>query len=375
MGTISLSAHIIGVALLLVTGVMIYVLRRRKAAKPTSLEEKSAGRGRRTIRILRIMAIGFAGLSLLFLAHLWLKDKESVSFLLAHEIGFALIVSLVVWALFEAQLSHEAEATWDQRIERVTKNVFQAVLRKDLPKALLDEANNLILNSSLIRDSFTVTYTLRDAQFESGSEGTVDCVLVEAVMEFTMRNVSTEDHSWPVKLSLPNPVHAGMKCLVAVRDVSVSKGGETVTLDLEAARKEFETLLQDNTQTAVPFIAGDVMLRPGESCHLSASYVMAKEAEDTELLSTLYPADGLRITLFDLAGDTKRVKFARSVHRQPVETLSSGEDGSGAKIFRLPGYLLPHQGVLIWWKKRPSAPTGSECVENAHLGSDPEPGA
>ena len=79
---------------------------------------------------------------------------------------------------------------------------------------------------------------------------------------------------------------------------------------------------------------------------------MAKEAEDTELLQTLHPADGLRVTIFDQCVDGRRVTFARSVHRNPIVPLAS-EDGSIAKIFTIPGYLLPHQGVLIWWKRNP----------------------
>lgn len=358
MGTLSTTGYVVAVAGILLLGVLVYVLfwrrfpKKEQPADPARLNEH---RMRRTIRILRILTIGVGGMALLLTAHLVVVDKEAVLFLLLHEIGFALIVSLVVWAMFEAQLSHEAEATWDRRIERVTKNVFQAVLRKDLPKELLDEANNLVLNSRLTRNAFTVTYTLADAQFEIGPGKNRDCVVVDALMEFTMHNVSTEEVDWPVNLLLPNPVHAGMKQLVAVRDMTVTKGGEAVILDLEGARRGFLEQMEDNSKTRVPFSAGKVLLRPGEACEFSASYVMAKEAEDTELLSTLYPADGLRITIFDTAGDRNRITFARSVHRQPVEIVSRGDNAAGnaAKIFRVPGYLLPHQGVLIWWKRRP----------------------
>lgn len=357
METISSPVLIIAVAAVLGAGVMAYVLLRKRPASRIAAGTRQADgsdKAHRTNRVLRILVIIFAGMSLLFIAHLIIKDKETILFLLAHEVGFALIVSLVVWALFEAQLSQEAEKTWDQRVERVTQNVFQAVLRKDLPKELLDEANNLVLNTSLIRSGFTVTYTLSDTCFELEPGTDVECVVLEALMEFTMQNVSTDDVCWTVALLLPNPVHGGMKRLVEVRSLAVTKGGEAVSLDLDQARSEFETQLQDNRKTAVTFSPGEVLLRPGESCEFSASYVMAKESEDTELLSTRYPADGLRVTIFDSAGDKKRITFARSVHRQDVESVSAGDSGNAAKIFRIPGYLLPHQGVLIWWKRRPS---------------------
>ncbi|MDP5279937.1 hypothetical protein Q9Q95_13460 [Sphingomonas sp. DG1-23] len=280
-----------------------------------------------------------------------------------HEVGFALIVSLVVWSLFEAQLSQEAEATWDARIERVTKNVFQAVLRRDLPKELLDEANNLVLNSSLMRQGFTVTYTLMDDKFCPAGGDELDCVLVEAIMEFTMRNVSTDTICWPVALALPNPVHPKLKDRVKVTSIDVRKGGESVVLDLVNAEANFRVAMRANENTAVRYAAGEVSLNRGESCTFSATYVMAKEVEDSELLQTLYPADGVRITVFDRAGDARRVTFARSVHRQMLEHIPSDLRHPTAKIFKIPGYLLPHQGVLIWWKKKPHTENGAENTE------------
>jgi hypothetical protein len=273
-----------------------------------------------------------------------------------HEIGFALLVSAVVWTLLEAQLRQESDALWDKRIEQATRNVFLSVLRKDLPKPLLDEANNLILSSSLIRTDFAVTYTLRDSSFTMANGEKADCVLVDAVMEFQMRNVSTDVVPWTAGLGLPNPVHPELKKMVGVHSVRIQKGGDEVAIDFEGGRTVFLEELEDNRLTSVSFMVGDVILQPGETCSFSASYVMAKEAEDTELLQTLHPTDGLRVTIFDQSTSGKRVTFARSVHRKPLQVLSEDLAGS-ARIFTLPGYLLPYQGVLIWWKNNPDPGT------------------
>jgi hypothetical protein len=284
-----------------------------------------------------------------------LVSKELIPFWKAalHEIGFALMISVIVWLMFENQLSREADGVWDSRIERMTKNVFQAVLRKDLPKGLLDEANNLVLNSSLIRRGFSVTYTLMDSAYSDTHSQMTPCVLVEAVMEFSMENVSTDNACWNVGLGLPNPIHPGLKALVEVKSVIVSKGGDEVTLDLETAHREFQDALHQDSQTSVPFKAGEIEVKPGEKYEFSASYVMAKETEDSELLQTRFPSEGLRITIFDKAQDDRRLVFARSVHRHPLESASEKLSVTSSKIFTVPGYLLPHQGVLIWWKRNP----------------------
>jgi hypothetical protein len=93
-------------------------------------------------------------------------------------------------------------------------------------------------------------------------------------------------------------------------------------------------------------------LAPGETVNVRADYVMAKEAEDTELLQSLYPCDGLTVTIMDAGLDQRRLLFAKAIHRRPIENQSSSSS-PGTKVFRIAGYLLPHQGVLIWWKKAP----------------------
>lgn len=59
---------------------------------------------------------------------------------------------------------------------------MQAVFRKGLPKGLLDEANNPVLNSTLIRSNLAVTYTLSDETFTMGDGKEAECVLLEALM-------------------------------------------------------------------------------------------------------------------------------------------------------------------------------------------------
>jgi hypothetical protein len=272
--------------------------------------------------------------------------------ILFHEVGFALLVSVVVWSLFEAQLSHEAEATWDERIKRVSQNVFHAVLGKELPKPLIDEAQTLILNSNLIRRDFAVTYTLRDGTFAQTADENVDCVLISAVMNFSMENISATEVPWSPGIGLPNPIHPALKEQVQVLKFAVSKGGKPVALDLEKAEQTFRERLRDDANTHVSYGAGIVTLQPKEICFFTAEYVMAKEPEDSEFLQTVVPSDGLRLTVFDQADDGRRVIFADGVHRRPLER-SGVETETGAKIFTIPGYLLPHRGVLIWWKKNP----------------------
>ena len=271
----------------------------------------------------------------------------------AHEIGFALLVSFIVWLLFELHMAQEAENHWASRIERIAQNVFFAVLRKDLPKELVDEARALALDASLLRSGFNVTYTLMDDSFEVRSGEREPCVLIGATMSFKMQNIAAEAVMWKAGVGLPNPIHPDLKDKVRINSAVVSKNGAPLDgIKPKEANEAFRNkLLLD--ESAVFYHVGDYLLEPGETVEFQATYTMAKEFEDTEFLQTKYPCDGMRVTVMDQCLDRHRVVFARSVHRKDIDILCS-EDNPGTKIFTLSGYLLPQQGILIWWKQTPA---------------------
>lgn len=326
----------------------IFVIPLIKGVRTRFVSAKTSIASSKTHRVLMLL---LSSALLLLSSHFLFPD--GILHTLLHEVGFALLVSVVVWSLFEGQLSHEAEATWNERIKRVSQNVFHAVLGKELPKPLIDEAQTLILNSNLIRRKFAVTYTLSDGSFEQAPNSVAECVLVTAVMNFSMQNISANEIAWTPGIALPNPVHPALKDQVKVQKFAVTRGGKPVNLDLTKAEQTFRNNLKNDGNTHVAYEGGTIRLQPNEICEFTAEYVMAKEPEDSEFLQTLHPSDGLRLTVFDQAGDGRRVMFADAVHRRKLE-ISGDQSVGGAKIFTIPGYLLPHQGVLIWWKKKPT---------------------
>lgn len=300
----------------------------------------------RLLRLLLVLLSAFVLLTVSKTVHL--DDFWHAAF---HEIGFALLVSFIVWAMFEVHMSQEADTEWSRRIDRISRNVFFAVLRKDLPKQLIDEARAIALDTNVLRTNFNVTYTLRDETFEVVEGQRADCVLMVAVMACEMRNVSGDTIFVPMAVGLPNPVHPGLKALTRVNTFAVTRAGGPIELDLQRAETAFRESLATQEQT-VKYDAGGITLAPDETVSVRADYVMAKESEDTELLQSLYPCDGLTVTVMDSGGDHARVLFAKAIHRRPIENQSSPAS-PGTKVFRIAGYLLPHQGVLIWWKRAP----------------------
>src|SRR5688500_16454049 len=101
------------------------------------------------------------GICLLLLAHYTHAYNVLISTLFK-EIGFAFIVAVIIWGMFEYSQHSESEDKWNKRIESMTKNVFMGVFKRNLPDALIREANTLVLNQNFLREDFHVIYTLRD---------------------------------------------------------------------------------------------------------------------------------------------------------------------------------------------------------------------
>ena len=84
---------------------------------------------------------------------------------LFHEIGFALIVAVVIWTIFEFFTRAEHEKRWAQHTQDIAKGVFFGVFRRNFPDEYIKEAHNLVLDHRFIRFGLNVTYTLVDDTF------------------------------------------------------------------------------------------------------------------------------------------------------------------------------------------------------------------
>jgi hypothetical protein len=125
----------------------------------------------------------------------WLQD-------LLHEIGFALLVAVFIWVVFDYFSHTDEEGRWRTRIEQITSEVFYGVLRRNLPKELLAEANTLILNQVFIRKGLSVEYILEDDAYADGAGNQVRYTKLSAAIRYTLVNVSDTPKQFPVAVNV-----------------------------------------------------------------------------------------------------------------------------------------------------------------------------
>jgi hypothetical protein len=307
---------------------------------------------------LRSMLALILGLTLLIVANSGIlfstvpahaADQKSLILLLIQEVGFALIVALVIWAMWEYFSQAETEDQWNARIERVAKSVFFGVFKRNFPEELIQEANLLLLEQNFVRTECQLIYTMMDDMFDRDDGVQTPFVRMETIARFKIKNIGNSTIACPVAISLPNPVHGGMKEKCGVRRVQYRTIGDWITIPLQDSEREFRSQLADDNNDQARFILPSIPIAPNQEIDIIWDYVMTKEDEDSELMLSLFPTDSISITIVD-RGPTPRFVRAKSIHRTPLEKISSDEP-RGTYSYRVDRYLLPRQGFLIWWKR------------------------
>lgn len=273
---------------------------------------------------------------------------------LFHETGFALLVAVTIWGTFEFFKHEESEEQWNARIEKIARNVFLGVFRRNFPPEFIKEANLLVLDHSFIRKGLHLTYTLQDDTYTDRAGHPQRYIRFTAIARFTIQNISDKRTSFPVQIGLPNPLIDELKQKCRVHKIIVKSNGNEEDKNLSDSEEKFRKDICDDNKHHVPFSIESVCLEPEAEAEVIIHYTMAKELDDTEIFQTLYPTDSVIITIVDRCPN-QRIIRARSIHTSQLEDDTSAE-ATGTYNYSLKKYLLPHQGFAIWWKQAPPSP-------------------
>jgi hypothetical protein len=317
---------------------------------PSRLAQEAAMRdggtgGWTATRLLRAALALVVGIALILLSPRVPQEGEYI----VREIGAALLVAVVIWVTFLALSQAEEEEHWRRRIERITGDIFYGVLRRSLPKALLAEANRLVLDQLFVTKYLTLEYVLEDDTYRPAGEEVGPYVKVSAALRFTVVNISDAPQSFPIAVSVSNPFEPGLKEQCDVPSVVLVQHGQRRDLDISGARARFRLAMARSTAASVTCLCGQIALEAGEEAEVDLRYVMAKREEDTDSFEALHPADSLRVMIVDRGPQGRRIG-ANARHPGELEDQTLTPNG-GPFQYRLNRYLLPHQGVSIWWRK------------------------
>ena len=311
-------------------------------------------RGLFSKKLFPITAIGFLLIVVALSIETFAHPEPGVWQLLVHlarDLGIAFLIAALI--CISVEISHRKELTQmlDSKIEMLAGNVFKGVFNNNLPTELIDEAIAIAFTPKLIREDMVVRYTLQSKQ----SDG-VPYVEVVADISFAMKNVTNHPEEFKLGVTLPNPILPQLKSQTKLNSFQIGTvGPDSLTPiaqdDVNAANDMFQEELKDDARRSGVARLGEQTVFPGQRLYVKALYVMAKEEEDTELLTTLYAANGINLQVFNKLGPDMML-HGQLVHRETNTRLLPIPSNSDVYELKHNGYFLPHQGVQFWWKRK-----------------------
>jgi hypothetical protein len=188
----------------------------------------------------------------------------------------------------------ETEEHWINRIEKISKNVFLGVFRRNLPEKFIEEATLLVLNHTFIRSDMHITYTLIDEQFTNRSGELQKFVRLNAIARSKIKNISYQKARFPIIFGLPNPLIDEMKAVCNVHKVIIKQGGVDDIPDLTGSEAKFREELKNDKNYRATFAVKEIEILPDQEVELIFDYSMAKEEEDTEIFQTGSPTQNIK---------------------------------------------------------------------------------
>lgn len=294
-------------------------------------------------------------------------------------LGISILVAIGVSKTIEQSNRRRFEESLDSKTRELSEAVMRGMFNRRHPERLIDLVSENILQRELIRDRLSLHYVLKRWTPSAGADvtrlGTRRFVEVKATVSATMTNVSGSDTlsgkttKVPICIVLPNPMYDELKSSVQVHVVEID-GRSVSVADIKTANTALQEDLETDAQVvSAPFAEQE--LRPGQSLRLRMVYTMVKELEDSELFQTLQISKDLSITLTDATGWNLRVR-AKSIGFGKLDKVSSDD---ATHHWTINDILLPHQGVLIWWKERLDAsllPDQTATASDTHQGNELE---
>ena len=316
----------------------------KKKVDPEKNEEESFSEA--TLNFLRyaanyspllILGAVVVGVSYLLNEHAWYHHA-------IRDLGIAIIVSFIVIITIEQRQRREQDAAIKKFLERSHRGLFEIIFGVNLPRNVWDLLTEKIMNEKFFRKDTHVFYniTIPDGLSPIGN---IPAVLVRQETRMEIENLTGSKIKYEARffvekrqkdnfqLETENPPSIQL-FIDHVEVKNIGKPSESNPGDVDSEYNLYQHNIDIAGKDSRHLIVGD--------------YPRRKLISDTEFWRSIYPCDGLSITLDFPACLTVGLD---AIHPDNVEIIHKSDTLIHARISRP---LLPHNGFTFWWS--PKAP-------------------
>lgn len=301
--------------------------------KPKSLNPGShAVRTQRNFMVYVMVAV--IGVALILIANLTV-GKDTVAYYLCKEVGFALVVSVVLIFTIERFTRERHQAAADELMETINKNLFYAIYKRYIPEKVFEEIEKSVMESDVIRCKHELDYTIMTLESEPSGDY-VNCL---AQTSYELHSVVDAKINHNVVVRLEVPVDRQWTTGCYIEEIKVD--GKIYSRE-ELEKPKFTKRSDEHVILTLPIEIG-----PKSVVRINTKSRIVKKTTDVELWCSRIPSDGLKLTV----STPTRVfnVHASANHSQALEVVM---DNEVTKKWDLPHGIFPYQSIMFWWKPK-----------------------
>jgi hypothetical protein len=264
-----------------------------------------------------------------------------------HEVGMAMIVACVISTTFEVTVRKQERVEQEESIKLMHKDLFRYLLGHSVDSKLMSELYQSVFRSSFVRRNMKVTCELSSlkGKHAAGDKGE-KFIHFRTTVSYHMRNITGDRQKYLFNPTLTNTCQCEDE-KDSVSDLRVTdETGKTV---IKLSNSDL-ALVQNGMVSKLKTIPC-VIVPEGREVEIKYAYNSVKRYSDMITWQTLHPTDGIsfRIILGD-DGVSNLVVHADSAHRAYPVLASIREDGCKFYEWTIQNYLLPGQGIELYWR-------------------------
>jgi hypothetical protein len=299
-----------------------------------------------------LLAFGI-GLGLMFVSEYVEHSYEKLRSVVL-ELGIGFVVGAIVAATIESYMRSKQKIADTKREREMESNIFMALFRTALPDDLVHEMYQMLFTRRFIRQKLEIAIMLRPVTPDEQKTCSVpDALVLTQTVTYEAKNISdglASHHVSPQEYALiPHPtLNHPFKTFTAS-----CPGVSPVNLDTAAS---FKGRVTNPDEGIWHYLEAPTIEVPKDRVVTVISTIeLICRKIDIKTWLTYYPAERLRLTVSLDKALQGQLEFAvDQSHRLSLEPFTeTGADGSTIYGWKLEKPILPHQGIILYWRPKP----------------------
>lgn len=265
---------------------------------------------------------------------------KSSSVLFFSSLGSTLFTVAIVASVVDRGLRKQQSEDIKADVERIKRNVFRAVYKRDIPEDVVRSLSDGVLTAGFIRRGYRVDQTIEVCR-NSNDAPYVKCA---CVVEYHVKNTTLDEREYEVLLEFREQKDPELASAAEYHSLSFSSGEEYNTETLERDHRNDQTNKPGFRRYSV-----STNLAPSQEKYVYMSWTEVHEMDDHIAWFALDLSHDFTINLKTAPSGSFQDKWYDIYPLHPYAGTPI-QNGNGTMFARIDTVVLPYQGFIVWWK-------------------------